>query len=139
MINAKELKVYLYDENDGYIARINLGNLMDLNVSQKPTYSITSCINKVYFPNEFIPPIDSDNVWTITKLPGPTITVQCNEVMIFDARMSNEVCANYETEWKPTWSKDVSKIMFKSSDEASKYYRPKPLGNERLTHFDFKV
>ena len=128
------ITVFLYDESDASAGRIYLRDLTSPSSSHSPpTYIIYDCVTR-NFPDEFVLPIDSDNVWTITKLPGPRITVQCNEVTVVDVTMSYEVCDR--SYWAQSWSKDVSKIKFSSiSDTASKYYRPKPPpGNKKLTN-----
>ena len=125
------ISVFLYDENDDTAGRIYLKGLTSPSSSHSPpTYVIYDCTMK---RNLVVLPIDSDNVWTITKLPGPRITVQCNEVTVVDVTMSDQACDI--SFWEHTWSKDVSKIQFRSIDTASKYYRPKPPpGNKELTN-----
>ena len=121
------VNVWFYDESGERAGRIYLRGLTSPSSS---TYEIYECMTR-NFPDEFVLPIDNENVWTITKLPGPRIIVQCNEVTVVDVTMSGQVCKH----WPRNLRKDVSKIKFSSSkDTASKYYRPKPLGNKGLTN-----
>ncbi|XP_063692489.1 uncharacterized protein LOC134824512 [Bolinopsis microptera] len=132
------VSVWFYDESETTAGRIFLRDLTSSSGSlSPPEYEIYDCMPTQNFPDHFVLPINSDNVWTITKKsPGPRITVQCNEVTVVDVTLSEMCTTSY---WKPAWSKNVAKIEFRSNDKASKYYRPKPLGNERLIHFYFEV
>ena len=128
-----DVGVWFFDESDGSAGRIFLKDLTSSPSSHSPpTYEIYDCTSKRDFADEVVLPIDRDNVWTITKHPGPRITVQCNEVTVVDVTMSEQACD--KTYWTTSWSKDVSKIKFSSSDKASEFYRPKPLGNKGLTN-----
>ena len=60
-----------------------------------------------------------DIVWTFSKLPGPRIIVQCNEVTVEDA--SDEKC----------WRDPLVKIIIYTNYTLA-FYRPKP-GNKRVT------
>ena len=124
--------LFLYDESDGSAGKVYLRRLRSSPSSHlPPEYEIYDCTTRD-FADDVVLPIDRDNVWTITKHPGPRITVQCNEVTVVDVMMSDQACGNH---WATSWSKDVSKIKFSSlKDTASKYYRPKPLGNKGLTN-----
>merc|ERR1711963_764794 len=54
-------------------------------------YKLYSCqSSRTIFPTA--PPSDVNKIWTITKLPGPRLTVQCNHVLVLDTFLSNDTC-----------------------------------------------
>ena len=67
-----------------------------------------------------------DIVWTFSKLPGPRIIVQCNEVTVKDT--ADGECREG---WGDIWEKTVVKIRILTYP-TSAFYRPKP-GNKRVT------
>ena len=71
------------------------------------------------FFNDCSSPSGDDIVWTFSKLPGPRIIVQCNEVTVEDT--SDEKC----------WIDPLVKIIILTNSTLA-FYRPKP-GNKRVT------
>ena len=70
-----------------------------------------------------------NGIWKITKTSGssPRIAGFLEDELKFDVQLSGSVCTNYY--WRTFWSRDVAKIKFSSSDEASVQYR-KFMGNQ---------
>ena len=74
-----------------------------------------------------------DIVWTFSKLPGPRITVQCDEVTVADITLSNTECGN--SFWT-SWNGVLSKIKIVTTNAAS--YRSKP-GNMLTCNVSFTL
>ena len=87
-----------------------------------PQYHLAYC-NTVYtdFPTDL--PTESDKMWTISleRTSGIRLIIECNKKEVLNVVLSDTTCS-FST-WS-SWSKDVEKIRFQSSDTASDYYRP---------------
>ena len=91
-----------------------------LTFADPPKYKIKSCMKEAQnFPDTL--PSDVNKIWTITKLPGPRITIKCNEVTVVDVLISAETCD--DPRWN-VWSREVEEIEFDYYEEASDEYRP---------------
>ena len=85
-----------------------------------PKYEIIGCLDDLLnFPDTL--PSDVNKIWTISKLPGPRITIKCNDVTVVDILMSDETCD--EPDWTD-WKDDVKIIQFDYYEDASDEYRP---------------
>ena len=65
------------------------------------------------------PPSDS-KVWTVTKFPGPRLTLQCNGEMVLDFVMSDDTCGYGP--WSTHWHRQMERIRFSFTDTASDFY-----------------
>ena len=67
-----------------------------------------------------------ENIWRITlrRWPSVNLVIHCNEVVVLDVVLSDEVCTNSYYKWRDYWNKPVAKIQFLSLDSASDYYKP---------------
>ena len=91
-----------------------------------PKYQIAGCIQSL---TDFLStlPSEENKIWTITKLPGPRLTLQCNSVTVLDITMSNGTCR--PSDWSTYWSRQIEQIKFYSGDTASDEYWAAPPGN----------
>ena len=105
--------VHLYTAEEQYVGCV----YFDFGSPQK--YRINPCTNEVSFPTA--PQSEVNKIWRISKLPGPRITIHCNGVKVLDIEMSDSQCRD-GSDWSSSWSEDIEKILFVSSDKASDYY-----------------
>ena len=90
------------------------------NFDSPPGYRIGSCTPYTRLTSSL--PSEVNKVWKIIKLPGPRITLQCNEVTVVDILLSDDTCS--DSHWSTYWSKQVKQIYFDSVwDTASDEYR----------------
>ena len=114
-----ELNVKFYTAG-GVIA----GEVYINTINANPTYILYYCLTRSReYPSNA--PTDVNKVWTITKLPGPKITVHCNGVYLFE--VSEDSCD--DSGWREVWGRDVEEIMFHHYDRLSEEYRAGALGN----------
>ena len=91
-----------------------------------PKYQIAGCVQSLTdFPSTL--PSDVNKIWTITKLPGPRLTLQCNSVTVLNLTISDATCE--DKSWSTYWSGQVEQITFDSLDTASDEYWSTPPGN----------
>ena len=69
------------------------------------------------FPST-LPP-GEEKVWTVTKLPGPRMTLHCNGELVVDELISEDACSIVEN-----WSRDVEQLKFLSGDNF--FYKSQP-------------
>ena len=93
----------------------------------RPWYSLAFCKSPADLPSTL--PSDINKVWVITKLPGPRLTVQCNDVTVVDLTMSDDTCS--DSNWREYWTKQIEQIKFASWDTASDEYWAPP-GNKLI-------
>ena len=96
-------------------------------ITDPPRYKIMSCRKEENFPDTL--PSEVNKIWTITKLQGPRITIECNEVTVVDILISDETCDDPDSNWI-VWSRDAKEIEFDVYEEASDEYRPAPPGGQ---------
>ena len=106
---------------------VEAGNVY-LEFKSSPVYYLGDCTPYTHFPSTL--PSDINKVWVIAKLPGPRITVQCNEVKVLDITTSDDTCS--DSKWRTYWSRHVEQIWFSSRDWASDEYRGTLPGNYKL-------
>ena len=112
--------VNLYKAGGGWVGRVYF------NFNTQPKYHIGGCSDShTDFPSTL--PSDVNKIWTITKLPGPKLTLQCNSVTVLDLTLSNSVCG--DSGWSAYWSAHVEEITFTTGDTASDEYLATPPGN----------
>ena len=91
-----------------------------------PLYYIMFCSSWTRFPTTL--PSATEKIWRITldKSDGIRLKVHCNEELVLDVLLSDQVCDHiyYRFFWRDYWSRDVEKIKFHTGDRASDYYRP---------------
>ena len=70
-------------------------------------------------------PSAADKVWriTLTRTASVRLVIHCNDVEVLNILLLS-TCSS--STWSTYWSRDVTKIEFRSSDKASDYYRPQP-------------
>ena len=96
------------------------------NFNDSPKYHILGCSDsQTDFPSTL--PNDVNKIWTITKFPGPRLTLQCNSVTVLDFTMSADTCG--KGDWAQYLTKQVGQITFKSTDTASDEYLATPPGD----------
>ena len=103
----------------------NIAGGLTLLFSSTPQYWISYCSSDyTNFPTNL--PSDSDKVWrvTLTRTSGIRLVIHCNEEEVLNTLISDSTCS--KSDWSTTWSKEVAKIEFYSSDTASDYYQPQP-------------
>ena len=117
------VKVYFYDESGA-----NVAGLIQWNFKSPPQYNIGYCLSSwIDFPSPL--PTEADKIWTITKLPGPGIKVQCNKVTVVDIQDLSATCTR--SIWENYWDEDVKKIRFSDDDTASDSYLSASSGNTK--------
>ena len=103
---------------------VNAGTVSIYASGEDSTYNLYYCmVRSRDYPSNA--PTDVNKVWTITKLPGPKITVHCNGVYLFE--VSEDSCD--DSGWREVWGRDVEEIMFHHYDRLSEEYRAGALGN----------
>ena len=108
------VRVFLYTAAREYAGEVNFY------FSYILKYQVEYC-NYSYIEFPSTPPSEVNKIWTITKLPGPRLTVQCNEVTVVDTLLSNDTCAY--SYWNKYWSRKVELIYFSYyGDSASDEY-----------------
>ena len=97
------------------------------NFNSPPQYYLHWCSNsRTDFPSTL--PSEINKIWTLTKLPGPRVTLQCNGVTVVDMTMSHDTCS--DSDWSTVWNRQVEQIKFDSDDSASDEYRGTLTGNK---------
>ena len=93
--------------------------------SYTPQYKIGYCMWDYTNFLTNLPPAN-EKVWrvTLTRTSGIRLVVHCNEVEVLNILMSDSTCGS--SFWSSSWSGEVAKIEFDSSDTASDYYQPQP-------------
>ena len=100
------------------------GRVYITNYANHQSYFLYNCMTRGRdYPSNA--PTDMNKVWTITKLPGPKITVHCNGVYLFE--VSEDSCD--DSEWRKVWGLDVEQIEFFYYESLSEEYRAGALGN----------
>ena len=93
-----------------------------------PQYILGRCgVSSTNFPTDL--PSDTDKIWklTLTRTSDVRLMIHCNNKEVLNVVLSDTTCGY--SAWSTTWSKDVEKIKFVSSDTASDYYRASKLMN----------
>ena len=72
-------------------------------------------------------PSVKEKEWAITKLPGPRLTVHCNNQLVLDLLLTDEICTYYQ--WNKYWNRKMVKIRFEKYDTASDFYGVAKAGN----------
>ena len=85
-------------------------------------YSLYHCTPRTNLP--VTPPSADDKVWriTLTKTAGVRLVIHCNDMEVLNRLISDGTCI--DSRWSTAWNRDVAKMMFRSYDTASDYYRP---------------
>ena len=85
-------------------------------------YQLGACNHKTVLPTTL--PSTKEKVFRITlsRTSGIRLRIECNEEEILNVLMSDTTCT--DSSWSTTWSGEVKKIRFSTSDTASDYYRP---------------
>ena len=78
-----------------------------------------------YWTNLSTLPTATDKIWRITldRRAGIRLLVRCNEELVLNVMLSDQVCTNYRSTWSSYWSRIVTKIYFYKHDNASDYYK----------------
>ena len=96
--------------------------------SSTPKYYLLWCTTSgwINFPTTL--PTATYKIWRITlvKSPGIRVFVHCNEELVIEVLLSDQVCDNDNEpySWSRLWSNIVKEIYFSRVDTASDYYRP---------------
>ena len=94
--------------------------------SSPPKYRLVDCSRWTNFPETL--PSRPEKIWRITldKTSGIRLQVHCNEELVLNVKLSDEVCDHsyYRSFWRKHWSGNVTEIHFDPYDTASDYYRP---------------
>ena len=117
-IDTINLKLY---GSESHLGTIVLSHFIDPLDDELPFYQIRPCMSGTSTFPSF--PREVDKIWVISKLPGPRITVQCNEETLVDFHITEETCnSGAKANWLRT--RKVEKIMFPETDKASDFYAP---------------
>ena len=67
-------------------------------------------------------PSTTDKVWkiTVTKHSGIRLVIHCNDVEVLNVLMNDSTCS--DNRWTTYWTRDVEKIYFSATDNASDFY-----------------
>ena len=117
-IGSKEVvrSVFFYNaegENAGAV---------ELSFTSPPQYWLGGCTSYIDFPTAL--PSETDKVWkiTLTRSSGtPSVVIHCNNKEVLNVVLSDSTCSR--SDWSDFWSRDVERILFIVSDEASDFYR----------------
>ena len=94
-----------------------------LSLSSPPHYMLSWCnTSQTNFPAPL--PSETDKVWTITLTRSsgtPRVVIHCNNKEVLNVVLSDSTCSC--SDWSDFWSRDVKRILFIVSDEASDFYR----------------
>ena len=74
-------------------------------------------------------PSEVEKVWLITKLPGPSIKIHCNGILV-NVFQPLSLCSASS---RDSWSGNVKQMKFSTSDTASDFYKPEPGNGISLT------
>ena len=93
--------------------------------SSTPKYYLPQCTTSswINFPTTL--PTATYKIWRITldRRAGIRVLVRCNEELVLNVMLSDQVCTNYRSTWSSYWSRIVTKIYFYKQDNASDYYK----------------
>ena len=99
---------------------------LSLHLDGTPSYRIGICSSVSRdLPNDL--PSVKEKEWAIEKLPGPKLTVHCNNELVLDLLLTDDICTYYQ--WKKYWSRKMVKIRFDKYDTASDFYGVERAGN----------
>ena len=124
----EKLEVEFLDTDEGIAGGIFIS------LNRKPVYFIHVCSGGFTdLPHDL--PSEMEREFTITKLPGPRLTVQCNNELVLDLLLTDNICSYYG--WENYWNRKVTKIRFNQDDTASDFYSGKEhpgkvIGSNRL-------
>ena len=116
--NSEWLSVNFFDITGDMVGELNV-LFMD---SSLPEYQIGPCAEFLNFSKQL--PDDTIKIWTITKLAGPGMTIQCNAEKVVDVLISPTTCATSESDW----TRQVGQIEFGLLASESDFYRPAASG-----------
>ena len=113
------MAVWFYDDQ----SQISYAGGVILSLSSPPQYMLSWCnTSQTEFPAPL--PSETDKVWTIklTRSSGtPSVVIHCNNKEVLNVVLSDSTCSRSDR--SDFWSRDVEKISFIVSDEASDFYR----------------
>ena len=115
------LLLFFFDRNGDRVGELNFF-LPDVDDVDPPMYQIGMCAHLFYPDNVSI---DTQKIWTITKLAGPRITIHCNAEKVADVSLSPITCDTTNSDW----TRKVEQIEFDEDDSASNSYRPAASSN----------
>ena len=92
-----------------------------LHFTSTPQYELWYCTSKTNFSTAL--PTGTNKVWRISliRTSGIRLVIHCNDVEVLNLLLSDTTCSS--SYWNGYWSRDVEKIIFRSSDTASDFYR----------------
>ena len=113
-----EVKVYFNTAK-----RYSAGGVL-LYFTSPPQYRLGYCSTSyTNFPTALPTETDKILTLTLTRTSGTVrVSIHCNNKEVLNVELSDTICS--DSRWSTTWSRDVEKIRFPSSDTASDYYRP---------------
>ena len=95
---------------------------MFVSLKKNPVYFIDICSGGYTdLPHDL--PSEMEREFTVTKLPGPRLTLQCNNQLVLNLLLTDDICSYYG--WENYWNKKVTKIRFDQDDTASDFYTGK--------------
>ena len=86
-----------------YTARGYDAGYVNLYFILSPQYRIGNCMSDTDIPSTLTSEVS--RICTITKLPGPRITLQCNGVIVLDITLSDDTCS--DSDWSKYWSRQI--------------------------------
>ena len=86
-----------------------------------PQYFFRQChTGNQVLPSPF--PAGSDKIWRVSKMPGPRLVIERNDIKVIDFTFSDENCP--DGNWRTYWRSDFKTIKFHDSvHEVSAWYR----------------
>ena len=118
MANSEWLSVNFFDITGDMVGELNV---LFMN-SSLPSYQIGTCADFTNFSEQL--PNDTIKIWTITKLAGLRMTIQCNAEKVADVSLSPTTCTDDESDW----TRQVGQIEFGFLASESDFYRPAASG-----------
>ena len=120
-----KVNVYFYKADPSFS---EIAGVFSLYFDSPLQYQIGQCSYNVDLPTNLVPS-EVNKVWTITKLPGPRLTLHCNGVKVLDVTLSDDICVA-QSDWKVYWEREIGNVYF-YQDTASDEYRAAP-GNSSI-------
>ena len=110
--SSEQISIFFYQgENE------HAGGIV-ITLSSPITYWLYFC-SSTHRPLQTSPPAAQEKIWGILRTDGG-IKIECNGIVVLELDISPSGC---DDEYSDYWTKNVKRILFYSSDTASRQYR----------------
>ena len=106
------IDIIIYNEQDGLVENF------EYRFSER-TFMLYSCMTE-FDDLHTNPPNAVEKEWEIARLPGPRVTIHCNNVKVVDLLMSASSCD--KNIWSSSYNEEMTKFRFCTCDTASYSY-----------------